>query len=75
VVDGKGIAEGRPVKIGGRTDHGAWITDGLKAGENIVTQGAYGVDDSTKVETGKPEAGSAKPEAKDEKPAAAGKRP
>ena len=49
VVDDKGIAESRPVKIGGRTDHGAWITDGLKAGEKIVTQGAYGVDDSAKV--------------------------
>ena len=76
VVDEKGIAESRPVKIGGRTDHGAWITDGLKAGENIVTQGAYGVDDSTKVETGKPEAGNPKPEEKEEKPAAkAGKKP
>ena len=52
VVDEKGIAQSRPVKIGGRTDHAAWITDGLKAGENIVTQGAYGVDDSAKVETG-----------------------
>ncbi len=52
VVDEKGLAESRPVKIGGRTDHGAWITEGLKAGEKIVTQGAYGVDDSTKVETG-----------------------
>jgi len=51
VVDDKGIAESRPVKIGGRTDHAAWITDGLKAGERIVTQGAYGVDDSTKVTT------------------------
>ena len=66
VVDEKGIAESRPVKIGGRTDHGAWITDGLKAGENIVTQGAYGVDDSTKVETGS---------GKEEKPAAASKKP
>lgn len=53
VVDEKGIAESRPVKIGGRSDHGAWITDGLKPGENIVTQGAYGVDDSTKVSTAK----------------------
>jgi RND family efflux transporter MFP subunit len=52
VVDANGIAQSRPVKIGGRTDQGAWITDGLKAGEKIVTQGAYGVDDSTKVETG-----------------------
>jgi RND family efflux transporter MFP subunit len=87
VVDEKGIAQSRPVKIGGRTDHAAWITDGLKAGENIVTQGAYGVDDSTKVKTteagsGKPEAGSGRPEekndkpaAKDEKPATAGKKP
>jgi RND family efflux transporter MFP subunit len=75
VVDEKGIAESRPVKIGGRTDHGAWITEGLKAGENIVTQGAYGVDDSTKVDTGKPEAGSPKPEEKGAKPATESKKP
>ena len=60
VVDEKGIAESRPVKIGGRTDHTAWITDGLKAGEHIVTQGAYGVDDSTRVQTG-PATASKKP--------------
>lgn len=65
VVDDKGIAQSRDVKIGGRTDHAAWITDGLKAGEHIVTQGAYGVDDSTKVQTA--EAGSPKPEAGSEK--------
>lgn len=70
VVDEKGIAESRPVKIGGRTDKGAWITDGLKAGENIVTQGAYGVDDSTKVQTAtedrgpKTESAAKKPEGK-----------
>ncbi len=67
VVDEKGIAESRPVKIGGRTDHGAWITDGLKVGESVVTQGAYGVDDSTKVETGGGD--------KEEKPATASKKP
>jgi RND family efflux transporter MFP subunit len=80
VVDDKGIAQSRPVKIGGRSDRGAWITDGLKPGEKIVTQGAYGVDDSTKVTTGgaeaapddeKPKAGSRKPE--DTTPA--GKKP
>jgi RND family efflux transporter MFP subunit len=80
VVDEKGIAESRPVKIGGRTDHTAWIIDGLKAGEHIVTQGAYGVDDSTKVQTGeagsrKPDAGTTKPEEKSEKPATASKKP
>jgi RND family efflux transporter MFP subunit len=80
VVDEKGMAESRPVKIGARSDHGAWITDGLKAGENIVTQGAYGVDDSTKVETGaakdeKPEAKDEKADAKDEKAAAKDEKP
>jgi RND family efflux transporter MFP subunit len=81
VVDDKGIAESRPVKIGGRTDTGAWITDGLKAGEKIVTTGAYGVDDSTKVETGgakgaaDDEKAAAKPGAKEEKPAAPAKKP
>lgn len=82
VVDEKGIAESRPVKIGGRTDHGAWITDGLKPGEQIVTQGAYGMDDSAKVATATedrgpkteekaPEAGSRKPD----DGSAAGKKP
>jgi RND family efflux transporter MFP subunit len=76
VVDEKGIAQSRPVKIGGRTDHGAWITDGLKPGENIVTQGAYGVDDSTKVETAtKTEDRRPKTEGNGEKAPAAGKKP
>ena len=37
--------------VGGRSSAGVWITNGLKAGEQIVTQGAYGVSDSAKVET------------------------
>jgi RND family efflux transporter MFP subunit len=80
VVDEKGIAESRPVKIGGRTDHAAWITEGLKAGENIVTQGAYGVDDSAKVTAmgdgrSKTEDRGPKTEGKGEKAPAAGKKP
>jgi RND family efflux transporter MFP subunit len=71
VVDEKGMAESRPVKIGGRSDRGAWITDGLKAGENIVTQGAYGVDDSTKVNTSEDRG----PKTENEKPATAAKKP
>jgi cobalt-zinc-cadmium efflux system membrane fusion protein len=54
VVDAGGIAHGTEVKVGGRTDRFAWITDGLKAGDRVVTKGAFGVDDSTKVVTGKP---------------------
>lgn len=76
VVDEKGIAASRPVKIGGRNDHGAWITDGLKAGENIVTQGAYGVDDGAKVQTGggSPKTEDGRPKTED-KPATASKKP
>lgn len=53
-VDEKGLAHAQGVKVGGRTEKGAWITEGVKAGDRIVTKGAYGVDDSTKVVTGKP---------------------
>jgi membrane fusion protein (multidrug efflux system) len=49
VVDSAGVAHGRPVAIGGRTDKVAEITSGLAAGERIVTYGAYGVDDSVRV--------------------------
>jgi RND family efflux transporter MFP subunit len=62
VVDDKGIALSHPVKIGGRSDKGAWVTEGLKAGERVVTVGAYGVDDSTKVVGAAPD-DSKKPDA------------
>jgi hypothetical protein len=37
------------VKVGGRTETRAEITEGLKGGETVVTQGAYGLEDSAKV--------------------------
>lgn len=54
VVDAAGVAHARPVRVGGRTDKVAEITDGLTAGERVVTYGAYGVDDSAKVVPVKP---------------------
>ena len=54
VVDAAGVAHARPVRVGGRTDRVAEITDGLAAGERVVTSGAYGVDDSAKVVPVKP---------------------
>jgi RND family efflux transporter MFP subunit len=51
VVDSAGVAHSQAVKLGGRSDRGAWVTDGVKAGDQIVTHGAYGVDDSVKVVT------------------------
>jgi cobalt-zinc-cadmium efflux system membrane fusion protein len=49
VVDRSGTAVGRDVKVGGRTESKAEILEGLKGGEVVVTQGAFGVEDSAKV--------------------------
>jgi RND family efflux transporter MFP subunit len=49
VVDGSGIAHARDVKVGGRTESKVEITEGLKGGEVVVTQGAYGLEDSARV--------------------------
>jgi RND family efflux transporter MFP subunit len=49
VVDRNGIAHARDVSVGGRTESVVEITKGLAGGETVVTQGAYGVQDSAKV--------------------------
>lgn len=49
VVDAKGIATSREVKVGGRTETKAEILDGLKGGETVVSQGAFAVQDSARV--------------------------
>ncbi len=54
VVDTAGIAHGRPVVVGGRSEARAEIVRGLAAGERVVTTGAYGVTDSVKIGTEHP---------------------
>jgi RND family efflux transporter MFP subunit len=49
VVDNTGTAHARDVKVGGRTETKAEVTEGLTGGETVVTQGAYGLEDSAKV--------------------------
>ncbi len=49
VVDKDGIAHARSVVVGGRTEQLAEITQGLQAGETVVTEGAYGVEDGAKI--------------------------
>ncbi|HEU4643717.1 MAG TPA: efflux RND transporter periplasmic adaptor subunit [Gemmatimonadaceae bacterium] len=49
VVDRAGIAHARVVSVGGRADSIAEITRGLRAGERVVTYGAYGVQDSARI--------------------------
>ena len=50
VVDAKGTAVARDVKIGGRTATKVEIVEGLGGGEKVVTQGAFGIADSARVE-------------------------
>jgi hypothetical protein len=54
------------VEVDGRSDAFAEIVKGLKAGERIVTYGAYGMDDSVRVDVkSEPKsAAKAKPDAK-----------
>lgn len=51
VVDTADVAHERAVTIGGRTASMVEILSGLRAGERVVTYGAYGVADSAKVVT------------------------
>jgi RND family efflux transporter MFP subunit len=54
VVDSAGVAHARPVTVGGRSATGAEITEGIAAGERVVTAGAFGVEDGARIESAKP---------------------
>jgi len=60
VVNGNNVAYAREVEVGGRTDKLAEITQGLAAGERIVTYGAYGIEDSARVAPSTPAVTSTK---------------
>jgi RND family efflux transporter MFP subunit len=49
VVTTGNLARERAVTVGRRTETTAEIIDGLAAGERVVTEGAYGLEDSVKV--------------------------
>ncbi len=49
VVDSVRVAHATPVTIGGRSKGMAWITEGLSGGEQVVTKGAFGIDDGATV--------------------------
>lgn len=53
VVVAGNIARERKVTVGRRNETSAEITAGLAAGERVVTEGAYGLEDSVKVEPAK----------------------
>jgi len=49
VVDSGRIAHARAVTVGARSESLAEILTGLTAGETVVTTGAYGIEDGTKI--------------------------
>jgi RND family efflux transporter MFP subunit len=60
VVGKEGTGKLRPVKLGLRTPESVEIVSGLDTGDMVITQGAYGLDEGTKVKVG-----AAKPDADD----------
>jgi multidrug efflux pump subunit AcrA (membrane-fusion protein) len=56
VVDAQSKAQSRDVQTGIQSQDGVQIVAGLKPGEQVVTQGAYGLPDKTKVKIEKPAA-------------------
>jgi HlyD family secretion protein len=57
VIGADGAAKSTPVKTGITDGHDMQILSGLNAGEQVVTRGAYGMDDGTKVKVVAPGAG------------------
>lgn len=54
VVDAKGAAQSRDIKTGIKTPQQVQVLSGLKPGEQVITQGGYGLKDGTKVAIEKP---------------------
>jgi hypothetical protein len=65
VVDSQNQASSRDVKTGIATGQQVQIVSGLKPGEMVVTEGAYGLPDKTKVKIEKPETEASGTDAKD----------
>lgn len=49
VVDARGIAHATPVTVGERREDVVAVTGGLRGGETVVAQGAYGVQDGARI--------------------------
>jgi HlyD family secretion protein len=55
IVGADGAAHKKPVEVGINDGENVQITQGLTGSEMVITTGAYGLDDGTKVKVGKPE--------------------
>jgi HlyD family secretion protein len=67
VVDSQGTAQTREVKTGIQNAEQVQILTGLNAGEQVISQGAYGLPDKTKVKVEKPSAAKGQGDPKEDK--------
>ena len=67
VVDSQSQAQSRDVKLGIKTGEQAQIVSGLKPGEMVITEGAYGLPDKTKVKIEKAESAGAEADSNKDK--------
>jgi multidrug efflux pump subunit AcrA (membrane-fusion protein) len=75
VVGADNVAHQKDVKTGITDGHDTQIVSGLQPGDQVVTKGAYGMDDGTKVKiTAAGAQDDASGDAKDDKPSAADKK-
>ena len=72
VVDSQSQAQSRDVKLGIKTGEQAQIVSGLKPGEMVITEGAYGLPDKTKVKIEKAESAGAEADSNKDKGDAVG---
>ena len=59
LIAGDGTTKKQAVKVGIRTADSVQIISGVSAGDMVVTQGGYGLDNGTKVTIGRPGAAAA----------------
>jgi HlyD family secretion protein len=52
VVGSDGVAHRKPVTLGIQDEEDVQVTSGIEAGDLVITTGAYGLDDGTKVKVG-----------------------
>lgn len=71
VIGQDSIAHQKDVKTGITDGHDTQILSGVEAGNQVITKGAYGMDDGTKVKVVAAGAEETEPGADDEKPSAA----
>jgi RND family efflux transporter MFP subunit len=63
IVGSDGLAHRKSVKLGIQDGEEVQVISGIAIGDTVITEGAYGLDDGTKVKVGAPQEEDEKPSA------------